>query len=581
MNEPRPLRAIELLEGVVRNLPRMPGQLAALPRALQANPERLGGIGAVLERNARRFGPRPALRFDGETWSWGRLHRRVCRWAAVLASHGIGAGDVVAIRCGNRPGLLTLVGALAHRGAVAALLNPELCGDALAHALETAGACAVAADPEHADGLDGERRFALCQGSEEAPEGWIDLRMERATTVARTHVRLREPALYIYTSGTTGLPKAAVLSHLRWVKAGAAYGGILAGLRSDDVVYCPLPFFHSLALVATWSGVCAAGACLALDARFSASGFWDAVRAASATVFPYIGEIPRYLLAQPPRAADRSHRVRAIYGVGMRPEVWEPFQERFGIPAIYETYGASEGNLLFLNVFNLPRTIGWTLAPHRLLRYDRDAGELERDAAGRPIESGRGEPGLLVSAVSPRFDFDGYTDAQASEKKLLRDLFAPGDCWFDSGDLLVSLGFGHVAFVDRVGDTFRWKSENISTLQVETAVGAHPAVADCAVYGVEVPGQPGRAGMVAIVAAPGELPWGSLLRSLQAALPGAAVPVFARLVASLETTGTFKNQKAGLKAAGFSVGDRVLIGGEYLLITEEVLEGLRRGGLRL
>jgi acyl-CoA synthetase (AMP-forming)/AMP-acid ligase II len=363
-------------------------------------------------------------------------------------------------------------------------------------------------------------------------------------------VTLGDAAFTIFTSGTTGLPKASVMTHLRWVTASAVYARVFLQLTPQDVLYVPLPFFHNMALTAAWSAACRAGAAVALAPRFSASRFWDDCRQFGATCFPYIGEIPRYLLAQPPSPRDRDHSVTRIFGVGMRPELWLPFCERFGIPDVIEHYAASEANTMFLNPLNIPGSVGFCVSRHVLVQYDVDAGEMVRDAAGKPIKAARGEAGLLLCAVSERFRFDGYTDPEESEKKLHRDLFKPGDVWFDSGDLLRKVGWGHAEFVDRVGDTFRWKSENVSTGQVEAILGTHPGVEEVAVYGVLVEGTPGRAGMAAVVCTE-DLDRGDLLAWLRRELPGSAVPVFLRIKESLETTGTHKHRKVDLKREGF------------------------------
>lgn len=570
-----PLR--EVLQGMIRSAPDAPRRAAALPALLLPDGTRRGGLAQLASRAARRWPNRTAVLFDGERWSWRRFDRRAARLAGVLAAQGLRTGDVVAVACGNRPELLLLVVAVARLGGVTALLNPALRGASLEHALETAQARFFAADPGHCHLLP--PGFALCRGSEDAPGGWVDVCREASPPPPMHVPARRDPAVYIYTSGTTGLPKASVMTHGRWTKAAGVYGRVLASLRPDDVVYCPLPLFHNLALTTAWGACVATGATLALAPRFSASRYWDDVRATGATVLPYIGELPGFLLAQPPHPGDRQHRVRAAYGVAMRPAVWRAFQERFGVPAIYESYGASEGNVLFLNPFAVPESIGICPASHRLLAWDRDAGQLVRGADGRPREAARGEPGLLVAEVTERYRFDGYTDAEQTEKKLLRDLFEPGDCWFDSGDLLVDRGWFHHGFVDRVGDTFRWKSENVSTTQVEAALLGRPGIRACAVYGVEVPGQPGRAGMAAVVA--DGLPR-DLAAALAAELPGPAVPVFLRPVDSLEVTDTLKNRKVDLQREGWDApGVLVLTAEGYAPLTEGSRASIRGGLARL
>ncbi|MCA9774611.1 MAG: AMP-binding protein [Myxococcales bacterium] len=295
------------------------------------------------------------------------------------------------------------------------------------------------------------------------------------------------------------------------------------------------------------------------------------------------------MLNRPASPSERDHRVRRVMGVGLRPELWDIFQERFGLRTIYEMYGATEMNLVWTNVMNLPRTCGRSLYPFAVVRFDVELGEPARGADGRMIRVRKGEVGLCISQVTEQFRFIGYTDREATERKLLRDVFAPGDVWVNSGDLVRDQGFRHVQFIDRVGDTFRWKSENVSTTEVERVLNAHPAVAESTVYGVEVPDHPGRAGMAAVVPADGRnLDLDGLLAHLSRELPDYAVPVFLRIVATLETTGTFKNRKVTLQAEGFDpakIADPLYArrhgGDRYEALTAPFADEIRAGRVRL
>jgi fatty-acyl-CoA synthase len=300
------------------------------------------------------------------------------------------------------------------------------------------------------------------------------------------------------------------------------------------------------------SAVLNGGATLAVGKSFSASRFWDDIIRYDATAFVYIGEICAYLLNQPPKPTDRQHHVRVIAGNGLRPAIWDEFTQRFGIERVCEFYAASEGNTAFLNVFNLDKTTGICPSPVAFVEYDGETGDPLRDDAGRVRKVKTGQPGLLLSKVSSFQPFDGYTDPKASEKKLVRNAFKDGDVWFNTGDLMRSQGFGHAAFTDRLGDTFRWKGENVATTEVEAAVSTDPQVEECTVFGVEVPGAGGRAGMVAIQLKEGEEFDGkALATAAYEHLPGYAVPLFARVVESLAHTSTFKSQKVDLRKQGY------------------------------
>ena len=365
-------------------------------------------------------------------------------------------------------------------------------------------------------------------------------------------VQARDTAFYIFTSGTTGFPKASVMTHRRWLAALAAFGGMGLRLKSSDALYSCLPLYHNNALTVALSSVINSGATLALGSSFSASKFWDEVIASEATAFIYIGEICRYLLNQPPKQTDRAHNVRMIAGNGLRPEIWDEFTERFGIGRVCEFYASSEGNAAFINVFNVPRTTGLFPMPLAYVEYDPDTGAPLRDESGRVRRVPAGQPGLLLSPVNKLQPFDGYTDQESSEKKLVRNAFREGDCWFNSGDVMSPQGLWHAAFVDRLGDTFRWKGENVATTQVEAALASDGSVEDCTVFGVEVPRTGGRAGMAAVKLREGaEFDGQSLARAVYSQLPAYALPLFVRVVDSIEQTTTFKSRKVQLRDQGY------------------------------
>jgi acyl-CoA synthetase (AMP-forming)/AMP-acid ligase II len=489
-------------------------------------------------------------------------------------------------------------------GAIAAMINSRQHGRALEHSLRVSKAAAFVVGEELWD------TFAEIRTAIELPDRshllWLADRGTAATPAeatdaaaelarARTSspaqlaaVHLGDPCFYIYTSGTTGLPKASIMSHFRWIKGAGAFGFAALALEPDDVLYVSLPLYHSNALTVAWSAVAATGAALALRRKFSVTSFWDDVRRYRATSFIYIGELCRYLMNQPPSPDDRRHAVHKIVGNGLRPDIWKPFKTRFGIDEVYEFYGASEANIAFVNILNADCTVGLCPAPYALVRYDVDRDEPVRGADGRLVRVARGEVGLLIAKVSERYAFDGYTDAAANEKKLLRDVFAPGDCWFNSGDLMRDLGFRHTQFVDRVGDTFRWKGENVSTNEVAEVLNSFAPVAESTVYGVQVPNTDGRCGMGAVVLRVplAELDLAGLVRHLRAQLPTYAVPLFLRFAPELEVTGTFKQIKSELRREGFdpaAVSQPIYVllpdHAAYVPLTPELYGAITRGEL--
>ncbi|OBH01414.1 long-chain-acyl-CoA synthetase [Mycobacterium sp. E136] len=539
---------------------RVPGLIADVPTIVSgvvtgfsARPSAKTSIGKVFQERAARFGDKVFLRFGDDEVTYREANESVNRYAAVLAARGVGHGDVVGIMLRNSVEPVLLMLAAVKCGAIAGMLNYHQRGDVLEHSLGLLGAKAVVADTDFVepitesgadtDGLvtiDEMKRLAAT-----APTG------NPATTAA---VLAKDKAFYIFTSGTTGMPKASVMTHYRWLRALAGFGGLGMRLNSKDTLYCCLPLYHNNALTVALSSVLNAGATLAIGKSFSASKFWDEVIRYDATAFVYIGEICTYLLNQPEKDTDRKHKVRVIGGNGLRPAIWDDFTKRFGIDRVCEFYAASEGNTAFVNFFNLDKTTGICPSPVAFVEYDHDSGEPLRDDKGRVKKVRNGEPGLLLSKVSSFQPFDGYTDDEESEKKLVRGAFKEGDVWFNTGDLMRSQGFGHAAFVDRLGDTFRWKGENVATTEVEAALSIDPSVDECTVYGVEIEGAGGRAGMAAVKLNDGDdFDGKSLAATLYDKLPGYAVPLFIRVVDELAQTSTFKSQKLDLRKQGFNV----------------------------
>jgi citronellyl-CoA synthetase len=529
-------------------------------------------IGHFIERNASTMPTGTALLYENRRYTHREMHEVSNRWAHALSARGIAKGDVVAVLLENRPELLFAVAGIVKLGAIAAVINTKQRGRVLEHSYKVSKAKTFIVGQELWDSFSEIR--ASVEGSSADKVMWVRddagaalpsqaVDAEKAveaspasTPAALSQVKLGDPCFYIYTSGTTGLPKASIMSHFRWVKAAGVFGGAAMALTPADVLYVPLPFYHNNALTVAWASSASQGAAMAMRRKFSVSAFWDDVRKYQATAFVYIGELCRYLLNQPAKPDDKHHAVRRICGNGLRPDIWKQMKERFGIDQIYEFYAASEGNIAFVNLLNLDCTVGFCPAKYSLIKYDIDRDEPVRDAQGHLIPVGKGEVGLLIAEVSERYAFDGYTDKAASEKKVLRDVFVPGDVWFNSGDLLRDQGFRHAQFVDRVGDTFRWKGENVSTNEVAEVINGFPDIAESTVYGVTVPGTDGRCGMASLVTRVpvDRFDFAAFAAHVKAQLPAYAWPVFLRIQPELEVTGTFKQLKSELRNQGFDLG---------------------------
>ncbi|RVW02797.1 long-chain-acyl-CoA synthetase [Rhodococcus xishaensis] len=548
--------AIGLLE-LARRLPGMATELPGLARGalgLLRKPEDPVSIGRVFQDVARRQPHHPFIRFEGESITYGQANARVNRYADVLARNGVRRGDVVAILVKNRPETLLVTLATVKLGAVAGMLNHNQRGDVLAHSLSLLDSRVLVVGEECDEALaslDGETHAQTVLWSVELDRAAEDADASNPAVCDR--IQGTDRAFYIFTSGTTGLPKASLMSHHRWLKSMSGIGAMGVRLRRSDTLYCPLPLYHNNALTVSLSSVLFAGATFAIGRNFSASRFWDDAKGNQATAFVYIGEVCRYLLNQPPTPADRDNDIRLVVGNGLRPEIWTEFTERFGIDRVAEFYGASECNIAFINALGVERTAGLCPLPYAVVEFDPDSGRARRAADGRLTRVGTGEVGLLLSKVTDRSPFDGYTDPEATENKLVRDGFENGDCWFDTGDLVLRQGFMHVAFVDRLGDTFRWKGENVATTEVEGALSAYRAIEQSVAYGVAIPGADGKAGMAAVTLRPGHQFDGHRLATiLFDRLPGYAIPLFVRVVDSLEVTSTFKSRKVDLCQEGYS-----------------------------
>ncbi len=592
-------RLAEIATALLRIAPELPAIARSLRALGRCKPDDINSIGLMLQTQARLRPDDPALRFESRQWTYGEFNRWANRIAAVFRGFGVGPGDTVAILMDNRPELLAFVAGTVKLGAVAAMINYKQRGEVLAHSLGLAGAKLLIADANSAAHADAALPFldqipqCYLTGPHSPATGWHDLDVlcagaPDADPAETATVKLRDRCFYISTSGTTGLPKLAVMTHLRWVKGSIGMGQGSMRLRRDDVLYCPLPLYHNNALTVAWGAVVGAGATLALGRKFSTRRFWNEIRHHGATSFIYIGELCRYLLMAPAKDRDREHSVRVIIGNGLRPEIWDDFQQRFGIGHICEFYGAGESNLAFVNTFNLRRTAGFSPLTYAIARFDSATESPVRDANNRMQRVGKGEVGLLLSAISDKTPFDGYTDSSSTQAKVLRDVFKTGDAWFNTGDLVRSQGMRHIAFVDRVGDTFRWKGENVATTEVEGVLQACAGIAEAAVYGVAMPNADGRAGMAAVTVVEGGcFNPKSLAHQLFERLPTYAVPVFLRVLGRHDVTGTFKVKKIGLKSDGFDIreiSDPVFVlvdrGRGYEPMSNALHERILDGGMR-
>ena len=558
--------------GLIDALARESTYITAITRTLigmrSVKPHSQHTIVDVVEERARTEPNVIAFYYLQSTRTYAALNAAADRIAHWARAAGVERGEVVALLMENRPDYVVAWLGLLKAGAIAALINTNLRGAALAHSIAIAGARHVIVGAELADAyLDAAAQIApkpigWCDGGAVAGVENLDAALAampnaQADPLWRAGITCADKAFYIYTSGTTGLPKASNFTHLRMLFMMHGFAGGL-NAKASDRMYNVLPLYHSAGGVCALGPALLTGGSVILKRKFSVHEFWDDVHRYEATLAQYIGELCRYLLNAPTSRFEHDHKLRAITGNGLRPEIWAAFQRRFAIPKIVEFYGATEGNVSMLNydgkvgaVGRIPSYMRAIMAT-RIVRFDIESETPVRGPDGRCFECAAGEVGEVIGKISsePGRTFDGYTKKADTEKKVLRDVFEKGDSWFRTGDLMRRDALGYFYFVDRIGDTFRWKGENVATSEVAEALSVVAGVREANVYGVTVPGMDGRAGMAALVTAPG-FEIAKLADVLVGGLPVYARPVFVRLLPEIEITGTFKQRKVELVNAGF------------------------------
>jgi fatty-acyl-CoA synthase len=560
----------------------------------------------LIRQLAEKYMDAPALVSSAGELSYRSLASQCNRYARWGVARSLRHGDAVGLVMDNCPDYLAIWLGLSGIGVTVALINTNLRGESLAQSLNLVSPRYVIAGVRLAGALSAARAHLL-----PGVECWVNgaagvdmPRLDLALTalpgepLAAGEFRaptLADRALCIYTSGTTGLPKAANVSHYRVMQWSHWFAGLI-DVRPVDRMYNCLPLYHSVGGVVATGAILVAGGAVVLRQRFSASAFWKDVVDERCTLFQYIGELCRYLVNSPTQADETRHALRLACGNGLRGDVWPEFQQRFRIPQILEYYASTEGNFSLYNCEGRVGAIGRIppflshRVPVALVKFDVDAGAPWRDGEGRCARCAPNEVGEAIGqivAASGATRFEGYTDPEASGKKILRNVFASEDAWYRTGDLMRQDAQGFFYFVDRVGDTFRWKGENVSTTEVAAVIGSCPKVSDVAVYGVAVPNTDGRAGMAALVVEPG-FDLQRLRRTLAARLPAYARPLFIRIVAAIELTGTFKLRKQDLVLEGYDplrVSDALYVEDgardAYVRLDAALYAGLKAGELRL
>ncbi|THX85267.1 acetyl-CoA synthetase-like protein, partial [Aureobasidium pullulans] len=510
-------------------------------------------------------------------WSYKQVYETVLKFAAWLKQeHGVKKGDMVAIDYTNKTQFVCLWFALFSLGAKAAFINTNLRGKALLHCVKACKAKLLIVDPAIEDALTDEVRQELANSVQavvldDVTEGRIVATAGlRVPDEERGGDKISDTAVLIFTSGTTGLPKPAVVPWKKFLLSGRTVSNWL-GVKPTDRYYTAMPLYHSSASILNISVVLHAGATTILSHHFSPKTFFASATASKATMMQYIGEMCRYLLSTSPSPFDKSHTIRMAFGNGLRPDVWQKFKERFNILEIAEFYSATEAvggsfikskNNFGLGAVGRAGTTLQTLMGSQtaIVKHDVETGEPYRNSSNLCERVNPGESGEYINALDPNNISDKYVgyygNQKASDSKILRDVFKAGDAWYRSGDLLRKDTQGRLFFVDRIGDTYRWKSENVSTNEVAEALSTSPHIEEINVYGVALPNHDGRAGCAAVMlkSAPSSQVLKEIAAHAREKMPKFAIPLFLRVVREFEVTGTAKYTKHGLREQGVDPG---------------------------
>ena len=549
------------------------------------SPDDNASLAHSFEETVTKFGSNNFIYFENEKWTYNQTNEAANVLANKLIDDGVEHGDRVVLFMENRPNFIISILALNKIGAIGVLINTSLTGNPLIHCINSSDSKKCIVGAELASSLEevlGEINvknksdiYWVKDGDNyECPEWASDLDKlidtSKSNNLSITNkVTAKDTAFYIFTSGTTGVPKAALFPNAKIIAASVNISKGGYRIDSSDCMYNCLPLYHSTGLML---GLCACvqvGAATFIRRKFSASAFWKEAKQFNTTAFVYVGELCRYLSFQEPSEEEVNNPISKMVGNGLRPDLWDCFRNRFNVERIVEIYGASEGNALFMNLLNKDETIGMTNAKVGIFKYDVAEDKLVKDKNDKYIEVDDHQPGLLLVEIGPNAIYNGYTDKKASEEKVVKNVLVEGDRWFNTGDLVktmdvgFSLGRKHYQFVDRVGDTFRWKSENVSTNEVAEILNSFEHVNMANVYGVKVPKSEGRAGMVAFNCNLDEFNWDDFSSFVIDKLPSYAQPIFVRIIEELETTGTFKLKKNDLREEAYHLdkvnGNQVFI----------------------
>ncbi|MBT33896.1 MAG: long-chain-acyl-CoA synthetase [Thalassobius sp.] len=596
-NNTKTLGFFDVIPRVGNLIPRIPSIVKNLKAALSIKPNDHVSLGSVLESNAVVYRDNLAFLYEDHQFTHHTFNERINQYANYFISIGIKKDDVVVVFMENRMEIVFLIAAMAKIGGIASLVNPNQRLNPLKHSIQVHQGSTFVIGEELLDAfeeikpeldLQADTKFYWVQdkGKTSCPKGYKNLNtliesVSKENPLTTKQVEAGQHYANVFTSGTTGLPRASIQRHKRWLTTYYWFGKVNMNLNKNDVMYMPIPFYHTNALIVAWPSAAAGGAAIAMRRKFSTSNFWKDVQKFGVTAFIYIGEVCRYLNNAPISELENKHKINKIIGNGLRPDIWMAFKNRFKIPQIFELYGSAESNISFTNTLNIDCCVGWSPNKYALVKYDVENQIPIKNEMGYFEKVKKGEVGLLIVQINDKVPFDGYVNKARNAEKMFSNVFEEGDQWFNAGDLLRDLGYRHAQFVDRVGDSFRWKGENVATDEVEKIVNNLEEVDTCAVYGVKIPNTDGRAGMLALTTPEDNFNLDKLAIELIAGLPSYAVPVFVRICKEIETTATHKIKKFPLQQESFNCTDQVFVmlpsSKNYVLLTDKIRAEIEQG----
>ncbi|MHA1986336.1 MAG: long-chain-acyl-CoA synthetase [Promethearchaeota archaeon] len=558
-------------------------------------------FGIIIEQHAEKISDEISLLFKNVSWSWQTLNQECNKIANFFLKNSLKSGEVIAVMMENSPEFISIITGINKIQGISSLINVNQRRQALIHSFKISeplwiiidGDCLPAFKEVFSDLKFDKNKVFVINNHQKYDHNFIDFQkelenisIENPATTFKSY--LTDMSVYIFTSGTTGLPKAALQDNRRILNP---FGWLAFESTQNDVIYSPLPLYHSLALVVGWAGAIQVGAAYAFRKRFSASEFWKDIKKFGATCFMYIGELPRYLINRPESEYVENSTLKKMLGVGFRKDIWEIFKKRFQIKHILEFYGATEGAAGLFNLEEVPGMIGRRTIPGLIIavKVNEETGEFYKDEKGHLIECISGETGMMLAQIIETSAFLGYKDEKKTNQRLLRNVLEEGDAYFNTGDLVNLHDDNWVSFADRYGDTFRWKGENVSTMEVESILNAYGGFEMCNVYGVEIPNTDGKAGMICIkLDDKKSFDTEIFSKFVMNNLPKYSIPIFIRIIDELEFTGTHKLRKVNLRKQGYDINtieDQIYFwdssSNRYKKFDKEQFQNIMNGKLKL